>query len=53
MRDDKGRKLKAGDKILKSSKISLILGDGKVVFDETQLDSLAVDTTQIAPIDEP
>jgi hypothetical protein len=24
-----------------------------VVFDETQLDSLAVDTTQIAPIDEP
>jgi beta-lactam-binding protein with PASTA domain len=53
MRDDKGRKLKAGDKILKSSKISLVLGDGKVVFDETQLDSLAVDTTQIAPIDEP
>ena len=53
MRDEKGMKLKAGDKILKSSKISLVLGDGKVVFDETELDTLAVDTTQIAPIDEP
>ena len=51
MRDEKGKKLKAGDKILKSSKINLVLGDGKVVFDESEIDSLAVDTTLIAPVD--
>lgn len=50
MRDDQGKKLKAGDKILKSSKISLVLGDGKVVFDDAEIDSLAVDTTLIAPV---
>ena len=48
-----GKKIKAGDKVLKSSKIDLVLGDGNVVFDETELDTLAVDTTQIAPINEP
>lgn len=49
----KGKKLKAGDKVLKSSKIDLVLGDGKVVFDETQLDSTAVDSTEILPVHEP
>jgi beta-lactam-binding protein with PASTA domain len=42
-----GKKLKAGDKILKSSKIDLVLGDGKVGFVETPTDSTAVDTTNI------
>ena len=36
-----GKKLNPGDKIFKSSKIDLVLGDGKVGFDETQLDTLA------------
>ena len=35
-----GKKLNPGDKIFKSSKIDLVLGDGKVGFDETQIDSL-------------
>jgi eukaryotic-like serine/threonine-protein kinase len=35
-----GVKLKPGDKILKASKIDLVLGDGKVVFDESQLDNV-------------
>ena len=35
-----GVKIKAGTKVLKASKIDLVLGDGKVVFDETQLDSI-------------
>jgi beta-lactam-binding protein with PASTA domain len=35
----KGRKLKAGDKIPKSSKIDLVLGDGKVGFEE-EVDSI-------------
>jgi beta-lactam-binding protein with PASTA domain len=47
-----GKKLKAGDKVLKSSKIDLVLGDGKVVFDDTTIDSTAVDTTQIPSGDE-
>ncbi|GGC85233.1 PASTA domain-containing protein [Flavobacterium lutivivi] len=47
-----GRKLKAGEKVLKSSKIDLVLGDGKVVFDETELDSTAVDSTEILPVHE-
>ena len=45
-----GKKIKAGDKVLKSSKIDLVLGDGKVVFDDSEVDSLAVDTTQITPV---
>lgn len=36
-----GKKLNPGDKIFKSSKIDLVLGDGNVGFDETELDSLA------------
>jgi eukaryotic-like serine/threonine-protein kinase len=39
-----GKKLKPGDKVLKSSKIDLVLGDGKVVFDASELDTLKVDT---------
>lgn len=34
-----GKKLNPGDKVFKSSKIDLVLGDGKVGFDETQLES--------------
>ena len=44
-----GKKLKAGDKVLKSSKIDLVLGDGKVVFDETILDSTDVDSQELQP----
>jgi len=47
-----GKKLKPGDKVLKSSKIDLVLGDGKVTYEET-IDSTAVDTTQIIPVNEP
>ena len=45
-----GKKLKAGDKILKSSKIDLVLGDGKVTYEET-VDTTAVDTMQMPPLD--
>jgi beta-lactam-binding protein with PASTA domain len=48
-----GKKLKAGDKVLKSSKIDLVLGDGNVVFDESVIDSTAVDSTEIIPVNEP
>lgn len=41
-----GKKLKPGDKVLKASKIDLILGDGKVVFDASELDTLKVDTPE-------
>ena len=40
-----GKKLKPGDKVLKSSKIDLVLGDGKVTYEET-VDTTAVDTTK-------
>ena len=36
-----GKKLNPGDKVFKSSKIDLVPGDGKVGFDETQLDSVS------------
>lgn len=45
-----GKKLKAGDKVLKSSKIDLVLGDGKITYEET-VDSTTVDTTQMPPLD--
>lgn len=45
-----GKKLKAGDKVLKSSKIDLVLGDGKITYEET-VDTTAVDTTQMPPVD--
>jgi|SRR6218665_261433 len=35
-----GKKLNPGDKVFKSSKIDLVLGDGKVGFDEAQMDSI-------------
>lgn len=35
-----GKKIKPGTRVLKASKIDLVLGDGKVVFDDTQLDSI-------------
>ncbi|OYU85169.1 MAG: PASTA domain-containing protein [Flavobacterium sp. BFFFF2] len=44
-----GKKLKAGDKVLKASKIDLVLGDGKQSFEETQVDSTAVDSIQPEP----
>ena len=46
-----GKKLKAGDKVLKSSKIDLVLGDGKITYEET-VDTTTVDTTQM-PVNEP
>jgi beta-lactam-binding protein with PASTA domain len=36
----KGTPVKPGTKIMKTSKIDLVLGDGKVAFDETEIDSL-------------
>lgn len=45
-----GKKLKAGEKVLKSSKIDLVLGDGKVTYEET-IDSTDIDTTQMPPLD--
>jgi beta-lactam-binding protein with PASTA domain len=39
-----GKKLNPGDKIFKSSKIDLVLGDGKVGFEETETDSLDIKT---------
>ncbi len=39
-----GKILKAGDKIRKNSAIDIVLGDGKLAFDETEIDSLAADS---------
>ena len=36
-----GKKLNPGDKVFKSSRIDLVLGDGKVGFDETMMDSIS------------
>jgi beta-lactam-binding protein with PASTA domain len=49
----KGRNLKVGDRVLKASKIDLVLGDGKASYvDESQAtDSLAAPTTE-TPKDE-
>ena len=35
-----GKEVKEGTKVLKATKIDLVLGDGKVVFDETESDSI-------------
>ncbi len=35
-----GKKLRIGEKVLKSSVIDIVLGDGKVGFDDAELDSL-------------
>jgi len=45
-----GKKLNPGDKVLKSSKIDLVLGDGKITYAET-IDSTAIDSTEIPPLD--
>ena len=37
-----GKKLNPGDKVFKSSKIDLVLGDGEVGFNETEMDSIPV-----------
>jgi beta-lactam-binding protein with PASTA domain len=42
-----GKKLNPGDKVFKSSKIDLVLGDGKVGFDDAQLDSLSTPKTPV------
>ncbi|WP_269684268.1 PASTA domain-containing protein [Flavobacterium lacustre] len=43
----KGRNLKVGDRVLKSSKIDLVLGDGKVSYEEqTQVDTMTVAPTE-------
>ena len=34
----RGKVLKPGDKVMKTSKIDLVLGDGKVAFDENEMD---------------
>ncbi|MFT7352773.1 MAG: beta-lactam-binding protein with PASTA domain [Flavobacterium sp.] len=33
-----GKEVKAGTKVLKATKIDLVLGDGKVIFDESELE---------------
>jgi beta-lactam-binding protein with PASTA domain len=48
----KGEKLKPGTKILKTSKIDLVLGDGKVAFDETEIDSLLKEQEELPLTDE-
>ena len=45
-----GKKLKAGDKVLKSSRIDLVLGDGKITYEET-VDTTAVDSIEMPPLD--
>lgn len=42
-----GKTLKAGDKVLRSSKIDLVLGDGNVVFDASTLDTIQVETPDV------
>ena len=41
-----GKKLNPGDKVFKSSKIDLVLGDGKVGFDEAEMDTIKKTETQ-------
>lgn len=49
----KGRNLKVGDRVLKASKIDLVLGDGKESYQEDTVDSLAVPETETeAPANE-
>jgi beta-lactam-binding protein with PASTA domain len=45
-----GKKIKPGTKVLKSSKIDLVLGDGKVVFNDTELDSIPNNATPVDTI---
>lgn len=43
-----GKKLKAGDKVKKASKIDLVLGDGKVGFEESETDTIKNTDTDTA-----
>ena len=45
-----GKEVKPGTKILKNSVIDLVLGDGKVVFNESELDSIPSNKEEI-PLD--
>ncbi len=48
----KGRNLKPGERVLKSSKIDLVLGDGKMSYEEeVQIDSTATPAEE-TPVDE-
>lgn len=48
----KGRNLKPGERVMKSSKIDLVLGDGKMSYEEeVQIDSTATPEEEI-PVDE-
>jgi hypothetical protein len=42
-----GKKLKPGDKVLKASRIDLVLGDGKIVLKEEDVDSIVNETEPI------
>jgi beta-lactam-binding protein with PASTA domain len=49
----KGRNLKPGERVLKSSKIDLVLGDGKMSYEEeVQIDSTATTPAEETPVDE-
>lgn len=48
----KGRNLKVGDRVLKASKIDLVLGDGKESYQEEAVDSTAVPTEEQTPTNE-
>ena len=49
----KGRNLKVGDRVLKSSKIDLVLGDGKASYvDESVVDTVATPVEEQVPADE-
>ena len=45
----KGRNLKVGDRVLKASKIDLVLGDGKESYQEEIVDSTTVPTQETTP----
>jgi beta-lactam-binding protein with PASTA domain len=48
----KGRNLKVGDRVLKASKIDLVLGDGKESYQEEAVDSTAVPADEQIPANE-
>lgn len=41
-----GKTLNAGDKVMKTSAIDLVLGDGKVSFDDSEFDELFIDDSE-------
>ena len=45
----KGRSIKAGDKVLKSSKIDLVLGDGKASYEEDIANDSIINTSEELP----